>query len=109
MKYSEKLSLLLKGNSWEHITELEEQEAMEAAAAKEQEEKEEHEQTALEQATEMLKDLEAKLEAKEDELTKLNAQFAELNNKQTVKEQPEKKVDASDVMRELFNHNKKED
>jgi hypothetical protein len=57
----------------------------------------------------MIKDLEGKLEAKEDELTKLNKQFADINNKQTVKEEPEHQPDASDVMRELFKPEKKED
>ena len=102
MKYSEKMSLLLKGVKLEEIKQLEEQEAAEAASAAIEEAKSEHERTALEAAEEMVKDLESKLAAKEDELTSLNRQFADLNNKQTVKEEPIKQETAADVMRQLF-------
>ena len=113
MKYSEKLQLLMKGVKMDEIKALEEQEAAEAleeAKAKEAEDEAnaKKEQSALELAQSMIKDLEDKLEAKDDELTKLNLQFAELNNKQTIKEQPEKET-ASDVISELFNRNKKEE
>lgn len=118
MKYSEKMQLLMKGVKLDEIKALEEQEAKEATeeAAKKAEEEaakkadeEKKEQSALEVAQAMIKDLEVKLEAKEDELTKLNDQFANINNKQTVEEEPEHQPDASDVMRELFNPEKKED
>ena len=106
MKYSEKMSLLLKGVKFEEIKQLEEQEAAEAASAALEEEKAEHERTALEAAEAMVKELESKLESKEDELTKLNKQFAEINNKQTVKEEPINKETAADVMQQLFKPNK---
>lgn len=113
MKYSEKLQLLLKGVKMDEIKALEEQEAAEKAEEQEATEKKEaeeekKEQSALELAESMIKDLEGKLEAKEDELTKLNKEFAELNNLKTVKEEPEEKYNASDVFGELFNGTKKE-
>lgn len=119
MKYSEKIQLLMKGVKFDQIKELEELEAKELEEAKANESQEpeeniqEHEEkssevkTALELAQSMIKDLETKLEAKDDELAKLNQQFATLNNKQTVADEP-KQEDASDVMAQLFN-NKKED
>lgn len=125
MKYSEKMQLLMKGVKLDEIKSLEEQEAAEEAAKKAEEEaakkaeeeaakkaeeeKKKQEQSALEAAQAMIKDLEVKLEAKEDELTKLNKQFVNINNKQTVKEEPKHQPDASDVMKELFNPEKKED
>lgn len=113
MKYSEELQLRLKGVKSEEIKAMKEQEALEAAeAAKAAEaaskEKEAEEKSALESALEMVKDLEGKLAAKEDELTKLNAQFAEINNKQTIVENPEVKESAADVMQELFKNKKEE-
>lgn len=116
MKYSEKIDLLTKGVKWSEIKELEKQEAEEAEAAtkeaeakeaKEAKEKEAEEKTALQAAQEMVKELETKLSAKEDELSKLNKQFAEVNNKRTVVEEPETKDSAADVMKQLF-HPKKE-
>ena len=120
MKYSEKMGLLTKGVSWAEIKELEKQEAEEAeAAAKEAKEVEEakkaedeakkaaESKSALEAAQEMVKELETKLSAKEDELNKLNKQFTELNNKRTVVDKPEAKDSAADVMKQLF-HPKKE-
>lgn len=125
MKYSEKMQLLLKGVKMSEIADLEKQEAEEqeaasAAAASESEgihegndsdnTTEEETKTALQAALLAVKDLEGKLSAKEDELTKLNKQFADLNNKQTILDNPPKKPDASDVFKELFNpdKNKKE-
>lgn len=113
MKYSEKLQLMLNKVPIEEIKALEEQEVKEAAeaaaasAAKEEEEAAKS-ATALEAAQEMIKDLESKLTAKEDELTMLNKQFADLNNKQTVKEQPTHKDTAVDVMKQLFTSKKEE-
>lgn len=118
MKYSEKMQLLMKGVKIDEIKALEEQEAKEAAeeeakkaeeeAAKKAEE-EKKEQSALELAQSMIKDLEGKLEAKEDELSKLNKEFTDLNNKRTVKDEPEHQPDATDVFHDLFNPIKKED
>ena len=62
--------------------------------------------SALEAAEGMVKDLESKLQTKEDELTKLNAEFAKLNNKQTVADTPITKQTSTDVMKELFHPNK---
>lgn len=112
MKYSEKIDLLTKGVKWSEIKELEKQEAEEAEAAaleaKENEVKNEaEEKSALEAAQEMIKELESKVSTKEDELTKLNKQMAEINNKRTVVDEPEVKDSAADVMKQLF-HPKKE-
>ena len=116
MKYSEKIDLLTKGVKWAEIKELEKQEAeelaleakeAEAKKAEEAEAKEANDKSALEAAQEMVKELETKLSAKEDELTKLNKQFTELNNKRTVVDEPEAKDSAADVMNQLF-HPKKE-
>lgn len=117
MKYSEKIDLLTKGVKWAEIKELEKQEAeelaleakeAEAKKAEEAEAKEANEKSALEAAQEMVKELETKLSAKEDELTKLNKQFTELNNKRTVVEEPEAKDSAADVMKQLFHKVKEE-
>ena len=120
MKYSEKMELLLKGVKLSEIEELEDQEAKEAAEAEkleaekleaeklEAEKKKTEEKSALEAAQEMVKDLESKLQAKEDELTKLNNDFAKLTNKMTVKEEPDKYT-SSDVFKELFHPVKKKE
>lgn len=110
MKYSEELALRLKGVKSDEIAAMKEQEAKEAeeaaknAAALENEKKKE-EATALELAQTMIKDLEAKLEAKDQELKKVSAELVEVNNAATQKEEPEK-YGASDVMKELFNKKK---
>lgn len=116
MKYSEKIDLLTKGVKWAEIKELEKQEAeelaLEAEEAEETKLKEAEEaeaKEALEAAQEMVKELETKLSAKEDELTKLNKQFTELNNKRTVVEEPEAKDSAADVMKQLFHPKVKEE
>lgn len=117
MKYSEKMELLMKGVKVAEIKELEAQEAEEAkkaaeeAAKKEAEEtakKEAEETSALSAAQDMVKELESKLSAKEDELAKLNKQFTELNNKRTVVDEPVTKDSAADVMKQLFHPTKKE-
>ena len=115
MKYSEKMELLAKGVKWAEIKELEAEEAEEAKKAaedaaklaadeeaKKAAEKAAEDKSALSAAQEMIKELETKLSAKEDELTKLNKEFADLNNKQTVKNEPEVKESAADVMKQLF-------
>lgn len=116
MKYSEKMQLIMKGYSRDEIKALEEQEAKEAKEAKEAAEEaaekaeEDNElKSALELAQSMIKDLEGKLDAKEDELSKLNKEFTDLTNKQTLKDEPEHQPDATDVFHELFNPIKKED
>lgn len=118
MKYSEKIDLLTKGVKWSEIKELEKQEAEEAEAAaleaKEKEaekakEKEAEEKTALQAAQEMIKELESKVSAKEDELTKLNKQMAEINNKRTVTDEPVNKDSATDVMKQLFHPTKEKE
>ena len=114
MKSSEKIQLLLKGVKMDEIKALEEQEAAEELEKQKELEKldseeEEKSKTALEAALNMVKDLEEKLQNKEDELTKLNQEFANINNKQTVIEEPEKKYGGADVMKELFNPAKKEE
>lgn len=114
MKASEEIGLLLKGVKPAEIAALKEKEAAEAeeekkaaeaAAAEEAKKKEEQdniEKSALETAQELVKNLESKLSAKEDELTKLNAEFAKLNNKQTVVDNPPEKPTGADVFKELF-------
>ena len=121
MKASEEIGLLLKGVKPSEIAALKEKEAAEAeeerkaaeaAAAEEAKKKEEQdksEKSALETAQELVKDLESKLSAKEDELTKLNAEFAKLNNKQTVTETPPEKPSGADVFKELFHPDKKKE
>lgn len=115
MKFSEKLGYLLQGKTEEEIQALEAAEE-EAAKQKEKDASEVVRLTkSLETAADMVKELEDKLQAaqdslksKEDELTKLNAEFANLNNKQTIKEKPPVQPDSSDVFKELFNSKKKE-
>lgn len=113
MKYSEELRLRLSGVKSDEINAMKEQERLELEEAakrqeEEQKEKEKEEASNLEIAQNMIKDLEGKLEAKEDELTKLNKEFAELANKQTIKDEPVIKETASDVMSQLFNYTKEE-
>ena len=120
MKFSDKLTLILQGKSSEEIAALEAEETAEAeaaaaaraaeeAAAKAAEEDAARTKTALEAAQSMVKELEEKLSAKEDELTKLNKEFADLNNKRTIKDEPEAHATGADVMKELFNNKKKEE
>ena len=122
MKASEEIGLLLKGVKPAEIAALKEREAAEAAEAEEEkkaaeeaakvkeaaeEKQDDGDKSALETAQALVKDLESKLSAKEDELTKLNAEFAKLNNKQTVTETPESRATGADVFKELF-HPKKD-
>lgn len=120
MKASEEISLLLKGVKREEIAALKEKEAAELKEAEEaavkkaaeeaakEAEEDKKELSALETAKGLIEDLENKLQAKEDELAKLNQQFAELNNKQTVKDEPDSKYTGTDVFKELFNSKKEE-
>lgn len=114
MKASEEIGLLLKGVKPSEIAALKEREAAEeaeeqakaaaeAAKAKEEEQKEEASiKSALETAQALTADLENKLQAKEDELKKLNDEFAKINNKQTINENPPVKQTGVDVFKELF-------
>ena len=111
MKYSEELQLRLKGVKSDEIKALKEKEAEEIAAA--EAEKKEKEQSDLEAALDMVKDLEDKLQKKTDELEKktdeldeLNKQYVALTNKQTVKDIPEHTEHAADVFNQLFNSKK---
>ena len=113
MKFSEKLGYMLQGKTEEEIAaiELEEQENQQNEEEKDAEVV--RLTSALEEAQKVVKDLEDKLQekeatlsAKEDELTKLNEQFANLNNRQTVKDEPVKKDSAADVFNQLFNSKK---
>ena len=115
MKFSEKLGYMLQGKTEEEIKAIEE--AEEQQFQEEQNKKDEVSRltSSLEEAASMVKTLEDelqevkdKLKNKEDELTKLNADFANLNNKQTIKDQPEVKDSAADVFNQLF-HSKKEE
>jgi acetylglutamate kinase len=106
MKYTEKMQLLLKGVKMEEIKALEEQEAQELKEEQEQQkisndEMEKVKNEALEAATALVKELEAKLEAKDSELEKANKDLESLNNKRTLEEQPTESK-ASDVFKELF-------
>lgn len=112
MKYSEKMSLLLKGVKMDEIRALEAEEAAELEAATKETADEsktdnnEDMKTALESAKKMIEDLEAKLSAKDDENKKLNDALADINNKQTLAEAGNKQATAADVMKELFKSKK---
>lgn len=99
MKYSEKMQLLLKGVKMDEIKALEEQEAHELE--EEQKKHKESNDEALEAANSLVKELEAKLEAKDAELRKKDEDIEALNNKRTIEEQPTESK-ASDVFKELF-------
>lgn len=115
MKFSEKLGYMLQGKTEEEIKAIEEAEEQKQLEEQKQNDENSRLKSSLEEAAKMVKELEDKLQekenalkAKEDELTKLNADFATINNKQTIKDQPEKKDTAADVISQLF-HNKKEE
>lgn len=108
MKYSEKMQLLLKGIKMDEIKALEEQEALELEEAKknppEDEEKKSFEER-LKAANTLVEELEAKLDAKESELKKLNQDLESINNKKTLAEQPPE-PDATSVFKDLFKPDK---
>lgn len=107
MKASEKIQLLLKGVSKSEIAELE---------AQEQEELEnndlnqtgsgsgEDDSEESEESKELKKQIELMIQENDD----LKAQLAEINSKKTQKKEPEKRDNAVDVFRELFNTEKTE-
>ena len=115
MKFSDKLGYMLQGKTEEEIKAIEEAEEKEHQEQKQKEDENSRLRSSLEEAATMVKTLEDelqdvknKLASKEDELAKLNQDFANLNNKQTIKEQPEKKDSAADVFNQLFNQKKEE-
>lgn len=115
MKFSDKLGYMLQGKTEEEIKAIEEAEQQNLQEQEQKEDENRRLRSSLEEAATMVKSLEDelqelkdKLSSKEDELTKLNQEFANLNNKQTVKEQPEAKDSAADVFNQLF-HSKKEE
>ena len=115
MKFSEKLGYLLQGKTEEEIAAIEAEEQKQQEEEKKNLDENSRLRSSLEEAASMVKSLEDELQntkealrSKEDELTKLNEQFALLNNKQTIKDQPEKKETAADVFNQLFNKKKEE-
>lgn len=118
MKFSEKLGYLLQGKTDEEIAAIEAEQNQQLEEEKLKNDENTRLRSSLEEAANMVKELEDKLQekeealkAKEDELTKLNADFANLNNKQTVADVPPatKPTDAAaQVFGELFNSKKEE-
>lgn len=115
MKFSDRLGYMLQGKTEEEIKAIEEAEEQQKIEEQQYNDENSRLKSSLEEAAKMVKELEDKLQekeealkVKEDELTKLNADFANLNNKQTLVEQPKKKDTAAEVFNQLF-HNKKEE
>lgn len=119
MKYSEKMSLLLKGVKMDEIKALEAEELQEIEELKKLEEEkdkkdpeekdkkdpeEDHSKLLLE-AQNIIKDLEAKLDEYKEKNEKLTSEIAEKNNKKTVADQSST-YDAGEVFKELFNKSK---
>lgn len=118
MKYSEKMSLLLKGIKMDEIKALEAEELQELEELKkieeekkkdpepnEPEEPEEDHSKLLLEAQNIIKDLEAKLDEYKEKNEKLTSEIAEKNNKKTVADQSST-YDAGEVFKELFNKSK---
>ena len=110
MKFSDRLGYMLQGKTEEEIKAIEEAEEQQQQEEQLKNDENSRLRSSLEEAATMVKTLEdelqevkEKLASKEDELTKLNQDFAILNNKQTIKEQPEVKDTAADVFKQLFN------
>lgn len=104
MKASEKIQLLLKGVSKSEIAELESQEQEELENENnEGSEGSEGEPEESEESKELKKQIELMIKENDD----LKAQLAEINSKSTQKKEPEKRDNAVDVFRELFNNEKK--
>lgn len=117
MKYTEKMQLLLKGVKMDEIRTLEEQEALEIAEAdqKDQDQQDQPDPDSTDQtdykelfdnANNIIKEMETKLQQNQEELLKLKNEIAAFNNKQTLETNIEKYDDTA-VFKELFN--KKED
>lgn len=117
MKYSEKMSLLLKGVKMDEIKALEAEELQELEELKKIEEEKEKEKDQepkepeedhsklLLEAQNIIKDLEAKLDEYKEKNEKLSSEIAEKNNKKTVADQSST-YDAGEVFKELFNKSK---
>lgn len=107
MKASEKIQLLLKGVSKSEIAELEAQEQEELENENNEgsnPEGSEGEPEESEESKELKKQIEIMIRENDD----LKAQLAEINSKSTQKKEPEKRDNAVDVFRELFNNEKTE-
>ena len=127
MKYSDKLSLLLKGVKMDEIKALEEQEQKEiadqaaadpspeltqdpAAGNPDPEIKPDQDYKKLfEDANSIIKEMEEKLQQNQDELSKLKNEIAAFNNRQTQAETPDQPYDETAVFKELFNNKQKEE
>lgn len=113
MKYSDKLSLLLKGVKMDDIRalELQEKEELESQPQdpeptpeiqqQDPEPKEDYKQL-FEEANNIIKEMETKLQENQTELGRLKNEIAAFNNRQTQEASPEKYDDTA-VFRELFN------
>ena len=113
MKYSDKLSLLLKGVKMDDIRALENQEKEELESQQQDPEptpdnqqqdpepKEDYKQL-FEEANNIIKEMEEKLQENQTELGRLKNEIAAFNNRQT-QEASIEKYDDTAVFRELFN------
>ena len=121
MKYSDKLSLLLKGIKMDEIKALEEQELQEIAEKDQmdppdpdqkdpdQKDPDQDYKKLLEDANGIIKEMEEKLQQNQDELSKLKNEIAAFNNRQTQAETPDQPYDETAVFKELFNNKQKEE
>ena len=120
MKYADKLSLLLKGVKMDEIRSLEEQEASEKIAEKDPDPKDPNPKDPdpkdpdpkdptdykelFENANNIIKEMEEKLQQNQAELSNLKNEIAAFNNRQT-QEKEQSVYDDTAVFKELFNKN----
>lgn len=116
MKYADKLSLLLKGVKMDEIRSLEEQEASEKIAEADQQDQDQQDQPdpdlkdptdykeLFENANNIIKEMEEKLQQNQAELSNLKNEIAAFNNRQT-QEKEQSVYDDTAVFKELFNKN----
>ena len=110
MKYADKLSLLLKGVKMDEIRSLEEQEASEKIAEKDPDPKDPDPKDPtdykelFENANNIIKEMEEKLQQNQAELSNLKNEIAAFNNRQT-QEKEQSVYDDTAVFKELFNKN----
>lgn len=115
MKYADKLSLLLKGVKMEEIRALEEQEASEIAEPDQQDQDQPDQpdpdlndptdyKELFENANNIIKEMEEKLQQNQAELSNLKNEIAAFNNRQT-QEAEQTVYDDTAVFKELFNKN----
>lgn len=116
MKYADKLSLLLKGVKMDEIRSLEEQEASEKIAEADQTDQDQQDQLdpdlkdptnykeLFENANNIIKEMEEKLQQNQAELSNLKNEIAAFNNRQT-QEKEQSVYDDTAVFKELFNKN----